>query len=298
MVVVAPMHFLATFDDREEAGFICDLLLGRHIGVAMRAGDHGVGVWLLDAGDEAAARDALDAYEVDPGSAELAAEAERGRARRMALMEAQRKEGRRRGGLAVRLRTAPFSMLCLAIAGGVYLYTHGGEDEQALAPLMIGTIPDLLAGHPYARLLAGELWRLWTPAFVHFGALHILFNGFWMFDLGAAVERTHGTRFMVALVGLSAAISNLAQLALGGSPNFGGLSGVVYALVGHVWLRGRFDPASGLRLDSQTVVLLLGWLALGFTGFMHMANYAHLGGLVVGCAFGYLSSGHLQRLAR
>ena len=38
------------------------------------------------------------------------------------------------------------------------------------------------------------------------------------------------------------------------------------------------------------------WLALGFTGWVGpIANWVHSGGLIVGIAWGVLSSGYLQR---
>jgi membrane associated rhomboid family serine protease len=47
------------------------------------------------------------------------------------------------------------------------------------------------------------------------------------------------------------------------------------------------DPLFGLALPQSALVVLLVWLALGFTGAMPgMANFAHLGGLLSGALFG------------
>jgi GlpG protein len=63
----------------------------------------------------------------------------------------------------------------------------------------------------------------------------------------------------------------------------------VYALLGYIWVKGRRDPSLGLGLSRQTVVILLAWLGLGFTGLLgNIANYAHLGGLVAGLLLGLL----------
>jgi GlpG protein len=93
----------------------------------------------------------------------------------------------------------------------------------------------------------------------------------------------------------SAAISNLAQLYFGGGPNFGGLSGVIYALVGYLWARGRFDPRSGIALPNRMVGFFMVWLALGFTGLLtelvgRIANYCHLGGFAAGVLYGYIAA--------
>ena len=88
---------------------------------------------------------------------------------------------------------------------------------------------------------------------------------------------------------VAAILSNTTQYVVSGG-NFIGMSGVVYGVFGYAWIRGRLDPGSGYALSSGTVSTLLLWMAFGFAGFMHMANWAHLGGLAVGGAWGFLSA--------
>src|SRR5262249_30186577 len=92
----------------------------------------------------------------------------------------------------------------------------------------------------------GEVWRLITPIFIHFGVLHIVFNMLWLRDLGSMIEGRQSSTYLVLLVVVIAAGSNLGQFYFGHGPAFGGMSGVVYGLLGYIWLRGKFDPASGL----------------------------------------------------
>ena len=74
-------------------------------------------------------------------------------------------------------------------------------------------------------------------------------------------------------------------------PVFGGMSGVVYGLLGYVWIRGKFDPGSGLYLHSYTVTMMIIWFVACLTGVLGpIANTAHAAGLVMGMAWGYLSS--------
>jgi GlpG protein len=66
---------------------------------------------------------------------------------------------------------------------------------------------------------------------------------------------------------------------------------VNYGLIGYVWMRGRFDPGSGLHLDKPIVVMAIGWFFLCFTGWVGpVANFAHAGGLILGMAWGWGSA--------
>jgi len=130
-----------------------------------------------------------------------------------------------------------------------------------------------------------EPWRLLGPAFFHFTWLHIVFNTMWWWQLGGSIERILGKGALVNLFLASAIFSNLGQFLVSG-PNFGGLSGVVYGLVGYVWWYGWLAPEKGLSVSKPIIGILLFWLLLGFADALpiNMANTAHLLGLVSGCA--------------
>ncbi len=132
-------------------------------------------------------------------------------------------------------------------------------------------------------LLADPL-RLIGPAFFHFSWLHIVFNSMWWWQLGGSIEKTLGKATLINLLLISAIVSNVGQYLVSGS-NFGGLSGVVYALVGFVWWFGYLAPERGLSLAKPLVAFLLFWIVLGFADLLpvNMANTAHLLGLLSGC---------------
>ena len=128
-----------------------------------------------------------------------------------------------------------------------------------------------------------QSWRFITPAFLHFSLLHIVFNSLWWWQLGGMVEKKQGKQRLFILFLFSAIASNLAQFFLVG-PYFGGLSGVVYALVGYCWLYGLMNKGSQVHLPNSMFAFLLGWLVLGFIDILpvNVANYAHLVGLLAG----------------
>ena len=131
--------------------------------------------------------------------------------------------------------------------------------------------------------------RLLGPAFFHFSWLHIVFNTMWWWQLGGSIERSMGKSSLLILLLVSALVSNVGQFLIDG-PNFGGLSGVVYALVGYVWWMGWLLPEKGLSLSNAIIGFMLFWLLLGYTSLMpiNVANTAHLLGLVSGCMLAYL----------
>ena len=119
----------------------------------------------------------------------------------------------------------------------------------------------------------------------------------WLRDLGRMIEAKKGHLLMLLLVIVSGAISNVGQfyLRIGNfcvpGPGFGGMSGVVYALLGYVWMHTKFDPWLGLHVGRDTVTMMIVWFFLCLSGLMgHIANTAHGVGLIVGVAWGYAAA--------
>jgi GlpG protein len=140
----------------------------------------------------------------------------------------------------------------------------------------------------------GQLWRLFTPMFIHFGWTHLIFNMISLYYFGGLIELRKGSLLLIALVLLAAPISFFAQYAWDVEqygpdqiPVAGGMSGVVYALFGYVWMRGEYEPESGLRISTSTVGWMLVWLVACMTGIVgSIANAAHVSGLALGMGLG------------
>lgn len=179
------------------------------------------------------------------------------------------------------------------------LYTNLGGNQAHVEQFTISRLPEPTATSwdPFGDLRAGQVWRLVTPILLHFHPFHLLFNVFWLNDLGGPSERFQGSWRFAVFILWSAVVSNLAQLVFGHSPNFGGLSGIIYALVAYLWAHGRADPRSGIRIPGSLVTFFVVWLALGFSGVLNgmlgngaIANYCHLGGFAAGAVYGYIGA--------
>ena len=188
----------------------------------------------------------------------------------------------------------------------VAIYSRLGEDRRALQPLQIsnyvrsgnGVWEHMITrqrGVFLAEVRAGQIWRLFTPILIHYGLLHLVFNMFMLRDLGTFVENRFGAAYFAGLVAVVAVLSNVAQFAWVGEPNFGGMSGVVYGLFGFLWMRGRFDRHAAWQLSSTTVQILLIWYVLCLTNLFAqvvgpVANTVHTVGLLVGMGWGFLTA--------
>ena len=182
-----------------------------------------------------------------------------------------------------------FTAFILIITVGVGIWTGLGLADWSEARILPFQI-SMVRGVGLPEVMAGQVWRLLTPVFLHFDFLHIGFNLMAFVFLGQMIEKRGGTMLLVALFVLSGVGSNLCQYVFSG-PGFGGLSGIDYALFGFIWMKSRFDPFSGYFLSDQTVVFALIWLVVCFTGMMGpIANIAHLSGLVFGVLWGFISA--------
>ena len=301
------MRSIARIESHDEA-----LLAGAHMlagGVDCKIEEGGEGslIWVLDENKLERGRELLQEFLADPNKERYSQSLQKAReiAREMEEAEERARKNHidvgkqwRKGGVI-----PPVTLTLLVVCVGLWLI-------PAINPALLLTIQEWLMisapGKPFMeQIMSGQVWRLITPALLHLplrlpdsgidgmGLLHIFFNMLWLKDLGPIIERREGSLKMLVLFLLLAALPNLLQYYFAG-PNFLGFSGVVFGLLGYLWMRGRYDTRWGLRLNPGVVWFMLIWF--GFTmltgGF---ADYGHGGGLVLGGLIGYACSDHWRR---
>lgn len=186
-----------------------------------------------------------------------------------------------------------FLILCILVA----LITGLGSNISLLSVFTIVPMEmrgsDLFAGTLEGALSAGEVWRLFSPALIHLGGLHLVFNMLWVWEFGRRIEMLEGKLRLLLVVVASGVIANITQY-LAGSILFGGMSGVIYALLGYMVVFDKLSSSAVYQLPRGIVGFMLVWLVLGFTQFTDalglgkIANAAHTAGLLSGVGIALL----------
>lgn len=203
-----------------------------------------------------------------------------------------------RPGSGLRLRSAPVTVLLVALSLVGFLLVYFQAPLTWLGQFTF-TPFEVVQGKLQFEPMGGQYWRLLTPAFLHFGWLHIVFNSLWLWELGSKVERVMGSVNMLLLFMVIALVSNTSQFVFGGPGLFGGMSGVVYGLLGFSWVGPLLQPRWSIQPAPAIMLFMVGWLVVCMVGLVEVlgfgaiANAAHLGGLLcgglLGAAFGLLS---------
>lgn len=190
-------------------------------------------------------------------------------------------------GLARYPVVAVVSVACVMLFPVSMGWLPGGE--AMLSALMIAPVGSngLLsggAGYPFASV---ELWRLLTPALLHFSWLHILFNLAIYAFIGRRIEGLQGSGWLALVVLVTAVASALTQALWSPGNPFGGLSGVCYGVVGYAFMAQRQQPSVRWQLPPGLLPFLLISLVVFSTGItesfgLYVANAAHWSGLISG----------------
>ena len=186
----------------------------------------------------------------------------------------------------IRQRAGPLTMTLMVVCVAIYILMQLLGDRAVMAWL----------AWPDGEGQYFQLWRWFSHSLLHFSLLHILFNLMWWWYLGGAVEKRLGSGKLIVITLISALLSGWMQAKFSGIW-FGGLSGVVYALMGYAWLRGERDPESGIYLERGLMGFAILWLVIGYFGVfgLAIANAAHVTGLLVGLAMAFVDTRHVRK---
>ncbi len=201
------------------------------------------------------------------------------------------------------LRSWSVTAIVLAVSAFVFLLTDILQIRQvhyALTFLPLNTLPPQKLE---TWVNSGEFWRLFSPAILHFGWVHILFNSATFYFAGRRLEVFLGKVKYVVLLFMLAFLANVVEYNWDGGLNFGGLSGVIFGLFGFIGAVSLKKPAPVLYLPRGIYIVLLLSIVVGTSGILgilfnvFIANGAHIGGLVSGIILGTFYGDYLNRHA-
>ncbi len=292
------MRRIGTIANKEDAERFRDYLLTEDVQSQVDAAGDEWAIWVYDEDKIDSSRDELQHYLDDPRAekyvqAVVKADRIRHEKVRKAIAAQKKQIDLTKTWNRPLIRQIPVTFTLVILSVVVTLGTQFGENLQAFGgqiPIVSGMkrsgeMVSFPANYKQLPGVAdGQLWRLVTPAFLHYGFLHLLMNMYMLVLLGGMTERLRGSRTLLGLFLVAAVGGNLAQLYLRG-PAFGGMSGVVSGVFGYMWIKGVLEPESGLTLSPNFVFLMIAFLVLATLGiFGPIAHGAHFGGLAAGMA--------------
>jgi membrane associated rhomboid family serine protease len=182
---------------------------------------------------------------------------------------------------------AVFTLILLNVAAFLFEISIGDWNDPEVLH-QIGAL------EPYAVVVQGQYWRLFTALFLHGGFAHLLFNVFALYVLGPPLERAIGAvRFtlcyLISGLGSSAGVVLLTVIGLVQVSQLVGASGCIMGIVG-AWagflLRHRHASNAKQRLANIFMIIVIQTAFDLSTPQVSMA--AHLCGLIAGFFLGLI----------
>ncbi|HTS34207.1 MAG TPA: rhomboid family intramembrane serine protease [Candidatus Solibacter sp.] len=140
--------------------------------------------------------------------------------------------------------------------------------------------------------LSGDWWRLFTYMFLHGGVMHIAFNMWCLWDLGALCESLYGRWTYAAVYLITGVAGGLASVGWNPGVLSVGASGAIFGLAGALiasFALGEFSiPSFALKSTLRSLVFFAGFNLFFGSVVGGIDNACHIGGLVSGLILGAL----------
>lgn len=139
-------------------------------------------------------------------------------------------------------------------------------------------------------IVAGQYWRLITPAFFHGNLMHLAVNCYSLYNIAPALERLCGSKRLVVTYMVAAVAGNIASFYGSAAPSLGA-SGAVFGLGGALAMyfyqnKSLYGKRSDYVLKQLWQTLLIN-MAYGFAN-PRIDNWGHAGGLLGGAVVAYM----------
>jgi rhomboid protease GluP len=168
---------------------------------------------------------------------------------------------------------------------------------QAGTSYLLGVdLPAALGVKDNSLIIQGQIWRLFTPMFLHGSIFHIGFNMYALFYIGPMLERFYGRGRYLSLFILSGFAGNVISFmfspyqSLGSSTSIFGLLAAEGVLI---YQNREIFGNIARRALSQVVIIAVINLIIGLTPGID--NWGHIGGLLGGTLFAWFGGPILKK---
>lgn len=140
----------------------------------------------------------------------------------------------------------------------------------------------------WPNALHGEIWRCLSYAYTHGGIIHIGFNMLVLYQIGPLIESEVGWQRFFVIYSVTAIFATLAGYIMHPQIVVVGASGALFGIFGFAV---SYYHRVGGSLGIQRRNFLFQWIVIALVfGFVVGAdNAAHIGGLLSGAVFGWLT---------
>ena len=164
-----------------------------------------------------------------------------------------------------------YSLIILCII--MFVLTGGAYSDNYLINLLVNS---------YDLVKSGQVFRLFTSMFVHFGIFHLFFNMYTLYIVGARVEDFFGKTKYLLIYLISGICGSLLSISFHPDAVSAGASGAIFGLFGSLLYFGyNYRGYIGAIVRSQILPLVIYNLLIGFF-VSYIDVSAHIGGLIGG----------------
>ena len=167
-------------------------------------------------------------------------------------------------------------MLSQALSGADYPFYYGGKINEFI--------------------LMGQVWRLFTPMFLHGSIIHIAFNMYALFNFGPGLELHYGRWRFLGLFVLSGFAGNVISFMFSPNPALWSWT----TIFGLLWADGVFlyhnrSLFGDFARRALTQVIGIAGVNLVIGMSPGIDNWGHIGGLIGGTLFAWFAGPVLHR---
>ncbi len=168
-----------------------------------------------------------------------------------------------------------YALLAINILVFIMMYVLGNGSQDVITLLNFGALNKEL-------VLSGQVYRIFTSAFIHIGILHLILNMYALYVLGPQLENYFGKIKFIIIYLFSILSGSLVSLLFSSATISAGASGAIFGLLGAMLYFGyHYRVYLGTVLKSQIIPLIVINLAIGLAT-PQINDAAHIGGLIAG----------------